>query len=392
MSKIVVIQVGQCGNRLGAKFWELLRTEHSIDNDGATEVKDQRQLENLEVFFHADVLGAPWDNVNQKYKIGAHVKCTPRAVLIDMEPSTLDAINLSDLGRFFKRDNYLYGLAEKKSNWAKGYYNNDEDLASNAIERILKEVAKPRDWKQEAEDRVRYIETYVKKYQDFEGFLFIHSIGGCAGAGLGTYLLSKVRENFPDKTIATFSVFPSTKISDSELEPYNAGLTISQISQIAHLVFCLDNEAVYDHCSRSLGIAKPSYADLNAVMSKALSAITAPLRLPNQSSAPVATLSEFIDKFLPAPEYRFLNVNPVPRLDTGLDSLLPDHLKPAAGYLRHDRSVGELLNRIKSQFSKLYAGRTNFSLYTAEGMTEEEFEIAESTVENVCADYAQLYM
>ena len=201
-----------------------------------------------------------------------------------------------------------------------------------------------------------------------------------------------MRENFPDKTIATFSVFPSTKISDSELEPYNAGLTISQISQIAHLVFCLDNEAVYDHCSRSLGIAKPSYADLNAVMSKALSAITAPLRLPNQSSAPVATLSEFIDKFLPAPEYRFLTVNPVPRLDTGLDSLLPDHLKPAAGYLRHDRSVGELLNRIKSQFSKLYAGRTNFSLYTAEGMTEEEFEIAESTVENVCADYAQLYM
>lgn len=109
-------------------------------------------------------------------------------------------------------------------------------------------------------------------------------------------------------------------------------------------------------------------------------------------SAPVATLSEFIDKFLPAPEYRFLNVNPVPRLDTGLVSLLPDHLKPAAGYLRHDRSVGELLNRIKSQFSKLYAGRTNFSLYTAEGMTEEEFEIAESTVEHVCADYAQLYM
>ena len=34
MREIVSIQVGQCGNQIGAKFWEVIGEEHGIDKDG----------------------------------------------------------------------------------------------------------------------------------------------------------------------------------------------------------------------------------------------------------------------------------------------------------------------------------------------------------------------
>lgn len=35
MREIVSLQVGQCGNQIGAKFWELVCAEHGITGDGS---------------------------------------------------------------------------------------------------------------------------------------------------------------------------------------------------------------------------------------------------------------------------------------------------------------------------------------------------------------------
>jgi len=40
----------------------------------------------------------------------------------------------------------------------------------------------------------------------------------------------------------------------------------------------LDNEAVYDICRRSLGIERPSYANLNRLVAQVISSLTASLR------------------------------------------------------------------------------------------------------------------
>jgi len=34
MREIVHIQVGQCGNQIGSKFWEVISDEHGIDPNG----------------------------------------------------------------------------------------------------------------------------------------------------------------------------------------------------------------------------------------------------------------------------------------------------------------------------------------------------------------------
>lgn len=39
---------------------------------------------------------------------------------------------------------------------------------------------------------------------------------------MGTLLISKIREEYPDRIMLTFSVFPSPKVSDTVVGPYNA--------------------------------------------------------------------------------------------------------------------------------------------------------------------------
>lgn len=48
---------------------------------------------------------------------------------------------------------------------------------------------------------------------DFQGFQLTHSLGGGTGSGMGTLLISKIREEYPDRIMSSFSVVPSPKVS-----------------------------------------------------------------------------------------------------------------------------------------------------------------------------------
>ena len=53
--------------------------------------------------------------------------------------------------------------------------------------------------------------------------------GGGTGSGMGTLLISKIREEYPDRIMNTYSVVPSPKVSDTVVEPYNATLSVHQL-------------------------------------------------------------------------------------------------------------------------------------------------------------------
>lgn len=40
-----------------------------------------------------------------------------------------------------------------------------------------------------------------------------HSLGGGTGSGMGTLLIAKIREEYPDRILSTYSVIPSAKVS-----------------------------------------------------------------------------------------------------------------------------------------------------------------------------------
>ena len=50
-----------------------------------------------------------------------------------------------------------------------------------------------------------------------QGFQLTHSLGGGTGSGMGTLLISKIREEFPDRIMNSYSVVPSPKVRLTEL-------------------------------------------------------------------------------------------------------------------------------------------------------------------------------
>ena len=56
MRELVHIQGGQCGNQIGAKFWEVISDEHGIDPTGTYHGDSDLQLERINVLALAAAL------------------------------------------------------------------------------------------------------------------------------------------------------------------------------------------------------------------------------------------------------------------------------------------------------------------------------------------------
>jgi tubulin beta len=89
---------------LGAKFWEVVSDEHGIERDGLYKGTNDLQLERISVYYN---------------ETGAN-KYVPRAVLIDLEPGTMDSVRSGPLGSLFRPDNFVFGQSGAGNNWAKG--------------------------------------------------------------------------------------------------------------------------------------------------------------------------------------------------------------------------------------------------------------------------------
>jgi len=92
----------------------------------------------------------------------------------------------------------------------------------------------------------------------------------------------KCRDNYPDRILATYSVYPSPKVSDVVVEPYNATLSIHQLLENSDETFVIDNEALYNISHNVLKQNQPKYSDLNWVISLVMAGVTASLRFPGK--------------------------------------------------------------------------------------------------------------
>jgi hypothetical protein len=99
--------------------------------------------------------------------------------------------------------------------------------------------------------------------------------------------------------IATFSVVPSPKVSDTVVEPYNATLSVHQLLDNSDATFCIDNEALYDICKRTLKLSNPSYGDLNRLVSTVMSGVSTSLRFPGQLNSDLRKMAvNMVGRFL----------------------------------------------------------------------------------------------
>jgi len=183
--------------------------------------------------------------------------------MVDLEPGTMDAIREGTYGRLFHPNNFIFGQAGAGNNWAKGHYTEGAELVDQVMDVVRKE-AEGCDCMQVGYSH-RSLSISLINYTIVQGFQVTHSLGGGTGSGMGTLLVQKIREDYPDRIVSTFSVAPSPKVSDTVVEPYNATLSLHQLIESTDETFCIDNEALYDICFRTLKLQEPSYDDLNGL-------------------------------------------------------------------------------------------------------------------------------
>ncbi|XP_044522963.1 tubulin beta-6 chain isoform X14 [Gracilinanus agilis] len=209
MREIVHIQAGQCGNQIGTKFWEVISDEHGIDPAGGYVGDSALQLERINVYYN--------ESSTQKY--------VPRAILVDLEPGTMDSVRSGPFGQLFRPDNFIFGQTGAGNNWAKGHYTEGAELVDSVLDVVRKEC---------------------EHCDCLQGFQLTHSLGGGTGSGMGTLLISKIREEYPDRIMNTFSVMPSPKVSDTVVEPYNATLSVHQLVENTDETFIGNSTAIQE--------------------------------------------------------------------------------------------------------------------------------------------------
>ncbi|XP_040844162.1 tubulin beta-1 chain isoform X4 [Ochotona curzoniae] len=200
----------------------------------------------------------------------------------------MDSIRSSRLGALFQPDSFVHGNSGAGNNWAKGHYTEGAELLESVLDVVRRES---------------------ESCDCLQGFQVVHSLGGGTGSGMGTLLMNKIREEYPDRILNSFSVMPSPKVSDTVVEPYNAVLSVHQLIENTDACFCIDNEALYDICFRTLKLTTPAYSDLNHLVSLTMSGITTSLRFPGQLNADLRKLA--------------VNMVPFPRLHFFMPGFAP---------------------------------------------------------------------
>ncbi|XP_057643051.1 tubulin beta-4B chain-like [Chionomys nivalis] len=80
---------------VNAYFWEVISDEHGIDPTGSYHGDSDLQLERINVY----------------YNEAAGNKYVPRAILVDLEPGTMDSVRSGPFGQIFRPDNFVFEAA-----------------------------------------------------------------------------------------------------------------------------------------------------------------------------------------------------------------------------------------------------------------------------------------
>ncbi|KAH6909280.1 beta-tubulin 2 tubb2 [Coprinopsis sp. MPI-PUGE-AT-0042] len=308
--------VGQAGNQAGETFWQMLLAEHGLDNQGFYKGSDSDSAVLLQR------AGTYFDEITS----GGASRYVPRSVQIDLEAGVLNKIRSGRNGSLFRPDTFINGEPGAGNNWAKGYYTEGAELVDSVLD-VLRRQSESCD--------------------SLQGFQVLHSLGGGTGAGLGSLLLSKLREEFPDRMVSTFSIFPSPKVSETVVEPYNALLSINQLVENADLTFCIDNEALYDICVRTMKMSSPEFEQLNNVIARVMCGVSTSLRFPGQLNGDLRKLG--------------MNLVPFPRLHFLMPSYSPISTTLDATY--QSNSIPELTKALFDRKNMLVACDPRFGRY-----------------------------
>lgn len=223
MTQSVVIQVGQCGNQIGCRFWDLALREHSSQNRKG---------------LFDDSLSSFFRNVDTRYSNpreipvgdGTHKisSLKARAVLVDMEEGVVNELLRGPLGELFDCRQQITSVSGSGNNWAVGYKTYGH-MYGEQIEDCIRRTAEACDC--------------------LQSFFLLHSMGGGTGSGLGTFVLDHLKDCYPEVFRFCVPVYPSAD-DDVITSPYNSMLATYHLTETSDCVLPVDNQSLSDICQQ----------------------------------------------------------------------------------------------------------------------------------------------
>uniref|UniRef100_A0A2K5MYJ3 Tubulin alpha chain n=1 Tax=Cercocebus atys TaxID=9531 RepID=A0A2K5MYJ3_CERAT len=306
MRECISIHVGQAGVQIGNACWELYCLEHGIQPDG--QMPSDKTI------------GGGDDSFNTFFSETGAGKHVPRAVFVDLEPTVIgeltsvtqvrsqdagtgglswglrwslthslhpslppspDEVRTGTYRQLFHPEQLITGKEDAANNYARGHYTIGKEIIDLVLDRIRK---------------------LADQCTGLQGFLVFHSFGGGTGSGFTSLLMERLSVDYGKKSKLEFSIYPAPQVSTAVVEPYNSILTTHTTLEHSDCAFMVDNEAIYDICRRNLDIERPTYTNLNRLISQIVSSITASLRF---DGALNVDLTEFQTNLVPYPRIHF---------------------------------------------------------------------------------------
>ena len=227
------------------------------------------------------VVGDGDDSYNTFFYDAGAGKHVPRAIFVDLEPSVIDEVRSGTYRNLFHPEQLVTGQEDAANNYARGHYTIGKEIVDLVLDRIRK---------------------LADQCTGLQGFLVFHSFGGGTGSGFTSLLMERLSVDYGRKAKLEFAVYPAPQVATAVVEPYNSILTTHTTLEHSDCAFMVDNEAIYDLCRRNLDIDRPSYTNLNRMISQIVSSITASLRF---DGALNVDLAEFQTNLVPYPRIHF---------------------------------------------------------------------------------------
>merc|ERR1712165_404500 len=212
----------------------------------------------------------------------------PRNLYVDLEPTVLDDVRRGPCASLFHPEYLVNAKEDAANNFARGHYTVGKELMDVVSDRLRK---------------------LVDNSENVQGFIVNHAVGGGTGSGMGMLILERLAVDYRKKSKIGFEIYPSPNISTCIVEPYNGLLSTHWLLDHTDVSLVLDNEALYEICQKKLNIKKPSYENLNRIIAKVVSSMTAALRFDGELNV---DMNEFQTNLVPFPRLHFMTTSLAP--------------------------------------------------------------------------------
>ncbi|CAM9213414.1 unnamed protein product [Ectocarpus fasciculatus] len=297
---VVTVQVGQCGNQLGASLFQALHdhaNQPPAHHGGTSDEESDRARSACRKSFFRDGGVARAVIIDTEPKVIQRIVATrgiaeestgtgTRRVAegrqsayrqtVQRRTNTTGDRNHSTVGGGGGGGGWRYDSGTQvcchaqggaANNWAYGYHAHGATFTEGCLEGVRRET--------ERCDRLT-------------GLCILHSLAGGTGSGLGTCLTEALRDELPSAFLLN-TVVGAHSSGEVILQNYNTLFTLSKLAKCSDGVLVVENDAATAVCRKLLRLERPSHTDLNEVICSSLVGALTPTT--TATTAPAATAS-----------------------------------------------------------------------------------------------------